>query len=89
MEKSLKLAAEKVADEYGFSSLQEAIRVMLTKLSRRELIVSIEEAPKEEYVEHLSPAAEKRYKKAVADIKAGRNIYKPKDTEEFFKLLRE
>jgi len=88
MSRNLKVSAEKVANEYGFSSLQEAIRVMVTQLSRRELTITVEEKPKEEYVEYLSPAAEKRYKKAVEDIKAGRNIYKPKDTEEFFKMLR-
>ena len=86
MTKELKEKAETVSRDFGFSSLQETIRVLLTKLSKKELALRITDDT--EYVEYLSPAAEKRYKKAVADIKAGRNIYKPKNKEEFFKLLR-
>lgn len=85
MPKSLKLQAEAAAADYGFSSLQEIIRVILHKLARKTLDISIQET---EEVTHLSPSAEKRYKKAIEDIKAGRNIYKPKNTDEFFKLLR-
>lgn len=85
MTKSLKQRAESVATDYGFSSLQEIIRVILKKLASRSLNISITEA---EEITHLSPAAEKRYKKAIEDIKKGRNIYKPKSTEDFYKLLR-
>lgn len=42
MSKSLKNSASVVANEYGFSSLQDLLRVILTQLSRRELVVSIE-----------------------------------------------
>ena len=85
MSQNLKNMAEAVTSDMGFSSLQEAIRVILTKLSKKQLSLRIEEG--EEIVD-LSPAAERMFKKAVADIKAGRNIYKPKDKEEFFKMLR-
>ena len=85
MPKSLKKQAEAVAADYGFSSLQESIRVMVKKFAKRELTINVQE---NEEITHLSPAAEKRYKKAIEDIKAGRNIYKPKDTNEFFRLLR-
>lgn len=81
----LKNSAEAVSSDMGFSSLQEAIRVILTKLSKKQLSLRIEEG--EEIVD-LSPAAERRFKKAAVDIKAGRNIYKPKNKEEFFKMLR-
>lgn len=84
MSKSLKQSAEAVASDYGFSSLQEIIRVILNKFARRELSITVEET---EEIIHLSPAAEKRYKKAIDDIKKGRNVYKPENTEEFFKLL--
>ena len=43
MSKSLKNSARIVAAEYGFSSLQDLMRVVLTKLARRELAVSISE----------------------------------------------
>ena len=85
MNKDLKEKAEVVSSDLGFSSVQEAIRVLLTKLSKREFSLKVEEV---EEVKYLSPAAEKKFKKAVEDIKAGRNIYKPKSKEEFFKMLR-
>src|SRR5476651_1228100 len=43
MSKSLKNSAQEVANEYGFSSLQDLLRVILTKLSKRELVISIHE----------------------------------------------
>ena len=84
MPKSLKEQAEAVSADYGFSSLQELIRVMVKKLSRRELNMNIVEA--EEI--HLSPAAKKRYAKIKEDIKFGRNITSTKNLDELFKYLR-
>jgi len=68
MTKQLKEAAEKAARSHGFSSLQETIRVLLHKLSQKELNISFQE----EKVERLSPKAEKRYAKMIADIKSGK-----------------
>ena len=85
MSRELKEKAQSASSDLGFSSLQETIRVLLTKLSKRELTMSVE--PVEE-ITHLSKTAEARFKKAVLDIKAGRNIYKPKNKDEFFELLR-
>lgn len=84
MTKDLKNQAEAVSSDMGFSSLQEAIRVLLTKFSKKELSLRVEEI---EQVADLSPAAERKFKKAIEDIKAGRNIYKPKNKREFFALL--
>ncbi len=84
MTKNLKEKAEAVSSGMGFSSLQEIIRVLLTKLSKKEISFRIEET---EEITYLSKAAEKRYKKAVEDIKTGKNIYKPKNKKEFFELL--
>ena len=84
MNKNLKEKAEIVVSDLGFSSIQEAIRVLLTKLSKKEFSLKVEEI---EEVKYLSPAAERRFKKAVEDIKAGRNIYKPKNKKEFFEML--
>ena len=83
MSKDLKEKAASVASDMGFSSLQEVIRILVSKLANCEFSLKIEE----ETITDLHPAAERRIKKAVADIKAGRNIYKPKDKEEFFKIL--
>ena len=84
MTKDLKEQAEAVSFEMGFSSLQEAIRILLTKLSKKEYRLRIEEV---EQISDLSPAAERKFKKAIEDIKTGRNIYKPKNKKEFFSLL--
>ena len=84
MNKNLKEKAEIVSSELGFSSVQEAIRVLLTKLSKREFSLRVEEA---EEVKYLSPAAERKFKKAVEDIKAGKNITKTKNVDELLELL--
>lgn len=85
MPKELKESAEIASSDLGFSSIQEVIRVLLTKLSKREFSLKVEEV---EEITYLSPVAERKFKKAVADIKIGRNIYKPKNKKEFFALLR-
>ena len=84
MTKDLKEKAEIVSSDLGFSSLQETIRVLLTKLARREFSIKVEENVEE--VTHLSKAAERKFKKAVEDIKAGKNITKTKNIDELFRL---
>lgn len=69
MSKSLKQSAQEVASEYGFSSLQDLLRVVLTKLSRRELVVSIEEKSV-----LLSKKNDKRYGKMSEDFAKRKNI---------------
>lgn len=81
----LKKQAESVSFDYGFSSLQEVVRFILNKLARRELLITVSEV---EEIENLSRASQKRYQKALSDIKKGKNIYKPKNSSEFFKMLR-
>jgi len=88
MSRDLKESAQNASSDLGFSSLQEAIRVLLTKLAKKELSLKVREETEAEEITHLSKAAEKKFKKAVADIKAGKNIYSPKNKEEFFKMLR-
>jgi antitoxin component of RelBE/YafQ-DinJ toxin-antitoxin module len=67
--KDLKSAAAAVARDYGFSSLQEIVRVILTKLARRQLIIQIGEAPIK-----LSTRAERRYAKMERDFERGRGV---------------
>ena len=85
MNKKLKEKAEIVVSDLGFSSIQEAIRVLLTKLSKREFSLKVEEV---EEVKYLSPRAARKFKKAVEDIKAGRNIIQASDAEDFLRKLR-
>lgn len=81
--KSLKKSAEAVAGSYGFS-LSEAIKVLIQKLAKREVALP----QTHEEVVHLSKRAEKRYAKIIADIEAGRNVYKAESTEEFIRQLK-
>lgn len=84
--KKVRDEAANVAKDYGFSSLQEIIRVLLTKLSKRELSFTVSE--EEEFVE-LSPAAAKRYAKMKEDFRLNRNVYHAKDVDDFLKQLHE
>lgn len=73
---SLRNQALKVAEELGFSSLKETIRVFLRKLANRSLTVTFEET------ETLSPAAEKRYAKMIKEVESGRVKTKSSDNVE-------
>ena len=84
MTQELKEKVEIVSSDLGFSSIQEAIRVLLTKLSKREFSLKVEEV---EEITYLSPAAERKFKRAVEDIKAGRNITKTKNINELLQFL--
>lgn len=71
--KKLKAAATKRAEDLGFSSLQEILRLFMTKLSRGEVNVSLEEN-----VEYLTPqenrVLERRYKEFLSDKKKGKTF---------------
>ena len=83
MPKTLKKSAQAVANDYGFSSLQDLLRVILTKLSRRELIVSIEEVPIT-----LSKKNDQRYLKMSKDFVKGKNVKDFSSVNELMKDLR-
>jgi len=68
--KGLRAEAASVAKDSGFSSLQEVVRLMLTKFARREIGVTIEQFP----AVKLSARNERRYNKMVKDFEKGRNI---------------
>ncbi|OGH23156.1 MAG: hypothetical protein A3F31_04155 [Candidatus Levybacteria bacterium RIFCSPHIGHO2_12_FULL_38_12] len=59
---ALRKDAEKEALKQGFSSLQDAVRFILTKLAKGVLSFEIDESVQ------LSSKAEKRYNKMVDDI---------------------
>lgn len=84
LSKTLKLSAQEAANEYGFSSLQDLLRVVLTKLSRRELVVSIEEP-----LVHLSKKNDQRYLKMTKDFRNGRNVYHAQSADDLIKQLHE
>jgi len=68
--KNVRDQAASKAEEMGFSSLQEIVRLFLTKVARDEVNFSIEETVQ------LSPQAIKRYNKIIDDINSGKTKIK-------------
>lgn len=81
MSKSLRARAEKSALEQGFSSLQEIIRVFMSKLASKTIDVTFQETIT------LSPQAEKRYEKMLKDFEKGKNVYYAKDVNDLMDQL--
>lgn len=65
---SLKTEAFNVAQELGFSSLQDLVRLLLTKLANREISINV--GPNRP--DSASEAAIARYDQLVADVKSGK-----------------
>lgn len=81
--KELKLNAEKAAQEAGFSSLQEVLRVFMNKFANKKIDIAFEEE-----VTYLSPKAEKRYTKIMRDIESGKErVYTANDADDLLKQL--
>lgn len=80
--KDLKKSAEVAAEDYGFSSLQEIIRVFMKKLADKKINLTFEEGPI-----YLSPQVEKRYHKITQDFKKGENMTSAKDIRDLVKKL--
>ena len=68
----LRNQAEAVSVDMGFSSLQEVVRLVLTKFVKREIGISIEQFP----AVKLSVRNEKRYMQMKRDFKTEKNIKK-------------
>ena len=81
--KDLKEKAEEAASKQGFSSLQESIRIFLTKLATNKLEITIQEPNR------LSEASEKRYLKQTLDFEKNKNISSAKSVEELMRQLNE
>jgi antitoxin component of RelBE/YafQ-DinJ toxin-antitoxin module len=84
MDRKLRDSAQRVAEEYGFSSLQEVIRLFATKLSKRQISVDISDA------EYLSSEEDKILQKKYAlflrDKKRG-GTYKARSAKEMIGQL--
>ncbi len=83
LSKELKISAEQAALDYGFSSLQEILRVIMRKLADKRLNINFGE----EQVVHLSKKNEERYLKMTEDFEKNRNVYHAKDIDDFLKQL--
>lgn len=83
VDQQLKKRVEKRAENDGFSSLQQLIRLVLAKYDSGRLEVGMHEvAPVK-----LSPAAIKRYDKMTGDFKKGRNIFVAESVEDLMDQL--
>lgn len=67
IKKALRNKATKAVTRAGFSSLQEAVRVLLAQLSERSIKVSLEQKPVK-----LSPKAARRYDRMSEEIRSGK-----------------
>lgn len=83
--KSLRDAAAAAADDFGFSSVQESIRVFLKQLASKKLTISF--APK---TVQLSPKAINRYNEAIDDIKSGKEkLFTTNSVDELMSYLNQ
>lgn len=80
--KSLKASATAVAHDYGFSSLQDIVRLFLAKFAKKELVISIGEP-----TVRLSAKNEKRYLKMDKDFDEGKNVFIANNVDELMKDL--
>lgn len=71
IDKKIKEKAALVAADMGFSSLQETIRLFLTKLSQKSVHIRFNIEP--DYIE-LSPKARVRYGQRERDLKEDKNL---------------
>jgi antitoxin component of RelBE/YafQ-DinJ toxin-antitoxin module len=78
----LKINAENAAHEQGFSSLQEIVRVFLSKLAAKKVEVSLESIV-------LSEKNENRYLTMTKDFKTGKNIKTAKNVDDLLTQLNE
>ena len=81
MSTQLREQAEKQAFEQGFSSLQEAVRLFLSKLAKGSFDITFEKSIQ------LSPKAIKRYDKMIDEVEKGLNVYKAKDVDDLMRQL--
>ena len=78
---TLRKNAEDAASDFGFSSLQEFIRVIMTKLAEGKLDFTFSER------KALSAKADTRYTKMDADFRNRKNIYKVSNVKSLIKDL--
>lgn len=88
VDKALKISAEKVAIESGFSSLQEALRVFMTQFANKAVIFGFSQKTEDEI---LTPEQEailtKQYNQAKKDIENGKGFV-AHSVEDMMKQLR-
>ncbi|MFH1186586.1 MAG: hypothetical protein V1697_00235 [Candidatus Levyibacteriota bacterium] len=79
----LKISAEKEAISQGFSSLQELVRVFLSKIATHKIEVTLQDSTM------LSGKNEKRYLDMTKDFELGKNIYSSDSVTDLVNKLHE
>lgn len=74
MSKALKTSAKKVANEYGFSSLQETVRVLLTQFANKSVTLSFQSTQDEILTPEQEKILTKKYKKVRKEIAQGKGF---------------
>ena|SRR3989344_3544549 len=83
--KDLRLSAEQVALSEGFSSLQEYVRVLLKKISSREIAIYVGKVP----LVQLSDKASSVYTAVEKDYLEGKNIYSASSVNDLIDKINE
>ena len=78
----LKINAEKAAHEQGFSSLQEIVRVFLSKLAAKKVEVTLESI-------FLSDENEERYLAMTKDFETNKNTHTATTVDDLLSQLNE
>lgn len=79
----LKISAEKEALSQGFSSLQELVRVFLSKIATHKIEIAIQESTM------LSEKNEKRYLDMTKDFELGKDVYSSNSVSDLVNKLHE
>ena len=87
VEKHIKESSAQVALEYGFSSLQDAVRMFLTQLASRTITIHFHSDQSDEILtQKQEEVLTNKYKEVLKEIKAGK-AYAVKNAEELIKNL--
>ena len=88
VDRTLKLSAEQRAIEYGFSSLQEAIRIFMTQFANKSLSIGFSQVGQDEILSTKQEAMlSRKYKKAKKEIASGKGFV-ARSAEEMLSQLR-
>lgn len=83
LNQDLKLSAERAALSQGFSSLQELVRVFLSKIAANKIEVTLQESTM------LSKKNEKRYLEMTRDFESGKSTYSADSVNDLVNKLHE
>ena len=82
--KQLRQQSETAANQAGFSSVQEVIRVFLCQFSQQKIVLNFDNPGIK-----LSPENEKKYLKIISDLQKNKNITSTKSPDDFFTKINQ